>query len=152
MAFLVHRRLRKGQFGIRRSDMTNDEELQKRVLDELRWEPKVQSNEVGVIAKDGAVTLTGEVHTYAEKLAAERAAKRVKGVRAVAADIRVKIPSRLATSDAIDTRQFPGYRARDQAGIASPCERGSVPCAGLCGEWDSHSRRHSESAVRARND
>jgi osmotically-inducible protein OsmY len=79
--------------------MTHDEELQKRVLDELRWDPKVQSNEVGVIAQDGAVTLTGEVYTYAEKLAAERAAQRVKGVRAVAADIRVKIPSRMAASD-----------------------------------------------------
>jgi osmotically-inducible protein OsmY len=79
--------------------MTSDEELQKRVLDELRWDPKVQSNEVGVIARDGAITLTGEVYTYAEKLAAERAAQRVKGVRAVAADIRVKIPSRLAASD-----------------------------------------------------
>lgn len=79
--------------------MTKDEELQKWVLDELRWDPKVQSNQVGVIARDGAVTLTGEVSTYAEKLAAERAAQRVKGVRAVAADMKVKIPSRMATSD-----------------------------------------------------
>lgn len=79
--------------------MTKDEELQKRVLDELRWDPKVQSNQVGVIARDGAVTLTGEVYTYAEKLAAERAAQRVKGVRAVAADMKVKIPTGMATSD-----------------------------------------------------
>ena len=79
--------------------MTNDEQLQRSVLDELKWEPRVQSSEIGVITKDGAVTLTGEVDTYAEKLAAERAAQRVKGVRAVAADIRVKIPTRMATSD-----------------------------------------------------
>jgi osmotically-inducible protein OsmY len=69
------------------------------VLDELKWDPRVQSSEIGVIAKDGAVTLTGNVDTYAEKLAAERAAQRVKGVRAVAGDIRVKITTQMATSD-----------------------------------------------------
>jgi osmotically-inducible protein OsmY len=79
--------------------MTIDEQLQRSVLDELKWDPRVQSSEIGVIARDGAVTLTGEVVTYAEKLAAERAAQRVKGVRAVAGDIRVKIPMQMATSD-----------------------------------------------------
>lgn len=79
--------------------MTIDEQLQRSVLDELKWDPRVRSSGIGVIATDGAVTLTGEVDTYAEKLAAERAAQRVKGVRAVAADIRVKVPKQMATSD-----------------------------------------------------
>jgi osmotically-inducible protein OsmY len=79
--------------------MKSDQELQADVLAELKWDPRVHGNEVGVIAKDGAVTLTGVVQSYAEKLAAERAAKRVKGVRAIAQDIEVKLPDETRTSD-----------------------------------------------------
>lgn len=79
--------------------MKTDEQLQTDVLAELKWDPRIQSNEIGVIAKDGAVTLTGMVHTYAEKLAAERAAKRVKGVRAIAENINVKLPTQMRTTD-----------------------------------------------------
>jgi osmotically-inducible protein OsmY len=72
--------------------MKSDQELQADVLAELKWDPRVHGNEIGVIAKDGAVTLTGAVQSYAEKLAAESAAKRVKGVRAIAEDLEVKLP------------------------------------------------------------
>ncbi len=60
-----------------------DLELKKNVESELNWEPSVHAAEIGVAVKDGVVTLTGRVQSYWEKLAAERAAERVSGVRAV---------------------------------------------------------------------
>jgi osmotically-inducible protein OsmY len=70
-----------------------DEEIQRDVLEELRWDARVQPNEIGVAVKDGVVTLTGWVDSYAKKWAAERAAQRVRGVVAVANDIEVRLPS-----------------------------------------------------------
>jgi osmotically-inducible protein OsmY len=61
------------------------------VVRELDWDPDVDAGAIGVCAKDGVVTLTGFVDTYAGKLAAERIAKRVRGVRAVANDITVRL-------------------------------------------------------------
>ena len=72
--------------------MKTDSELQRDVLDELKWEPSVDAAHIGVSVKDGVVTLSGHVSSYAEKFAAERAAKRVLGVRAVANEIDVKLP------------------------------------------------------------
>jgi osmotically-inducible protein OsmY len=60
------------------------------VLEQLEWDSRVDASAIGVTAKDGAVTLTGFIGTYAGKLAAERAAKRVRGVRAVANDLDVR--------------------------------------------------------------
>ena len=79
--------------------MKTDKELQADVLAELKWDPRIQSNQIGVIAKDGAVTLTGFVQTYAEKVAAERAAKRVNGVKAIAENVEVKMPAEMRTTD-----------------------------------------------------
>lgn len=79
--------------------MSGDSQLQRSVLDELAWEPTVDAAHIGVAAKDGVVTLTGHVSTYAEKLAAERAARCVKGVKAIAQEIDVKLPSSDARSD-----------------------------------------------------
>ncbi|HLF55456.1 MAG TPA: BON domain-containing protein [Thermoanaerobaculia bacterium] len=76
-----------------------DKQLQKDVLNEVDWEPSVHAEDIGIAVKDGVVTLSGSVGTYAEKLAAERAAKRVRGVKAVAVDIEVKVPSMLRRSD-----------------------------------------------------
>src|SRR5512138_2815422 len=61
------------------------------VMRQLEWDPQVEASAVGVAAKDGAVTLTGFIDSYAGKLAAERAAKRVRGVRAVADDLQVRL-------------------------------------------------------------
>jgi osmotically-inducible protein OsmY len=72
--------------------MKTDFELQRDVLDELKWEPSVDAAHLGVAVKDGIVTLTGHVASYAQKYAAERAAKRVLGVRAVANELDVKLP------------------------------------------------------------
>jgi len=68
----------------------SDRRLRDSVLREIDWEPEVRSQDIGVGVKDGVITLTGFVHTYIEKVAAERAAKSVYGARAIANDIQVK--------------------------------------------------------------
>ncbi|MGZ4372596.1 MAG: BON domain-containing protein [Gaiellaceae bacterium] len=70
--------------------MDNDQELKQEVERELEWDPKVDAANVGVVVRDGAITLTGYVSTYAEKFAAVRAAERVYGVTAVADEIEVR--------------------------------------------------------------
>jgi osmotically-inducible protein OsmY len=79
--------------------MKTDAQLQRDVADELRWEPSIRDNDIGVAAKDGVVTLTGYVDSYAEKFAAERAAERVSGVKALADDLEVKLPGTWQRSD-----------------------------------------------------
>ena len=73
------------------STQKNDNEIQKDVVSELLWDPRVTSSHVSVSAKDGIVTLRGNVPHYFEKSAAEEAAQRVGGVKAVADEIEVKI-------------------------------------------------------------
>ena len=68
----------------------NDLQLRKDVLDELEFEPRVNAASIGVAVERGAVTLTGHVSTYPEKLAAVKAVRRVKGVRAIADEIEVR--------------------------------------------------------------
>ena len=79
--------------------MMNDMQLQKAVQAELGWEPSVTAAHIGVAAKDGVVTLTGHVGAYAEKHAAEAAANRVKGVKAVAEEIEVRLPFETKRTD-----------------------------------------------------
>jgi osmotically-inducible protein OsmY len=69
-----------------------DTRLQHNVLAELEWDPSIDASMIGVTAKDGVVTLTGTVTSYADKMTAERTAKRVHGVKAVANDIKVRLP------------------------------------------------------------
>jgi osmotically-inducible protein OsmY len=77
-----------------------DSQLQNDVMEELKWEPSVTANEIGVSVTGGVVTLSGTVPTYAEKRAAERAAQRVAGVRAVANEIQIKPLGAHAKTDA----------------------------------------------------
>jgi len=69
--------------------MKTDFQLQQDVQDELLWDPSLESAEIGVSVNDGVVTLSGVVNSYTKKLAAEKAAKRVKDVKAVAMEIDV---------------------------------------------------------------
>ena len=69
----------------------NDKQLQQAVIDELDWEPSVDASHIGVTASNGVVTLSGHVPTYWEKRAAERAAQRVKGVKAIVEEIDVQL-------------------------------------------------------------
>ncbi|HEX7412616.1 MAG TPA: BON domain-containing protein [Bacteroidia bacterium] len=79
--------------------MKTNEELQKDVQDAIKWEPLLNAAEIGVIAKDGVVTLTGTVDSYTKKLEAEDAAKNVGGVEAVIEKIIVKFGKSLNKSD-----------------------------------------------------
>ncbi len=73
--------------------MKTNTELQRDVMDELEFEPSVNAANIGVTAKNGIVTLTGKVSSYAEKYAAAEAAERVIGVKAVTDEMKVDLPS-----------------------------------------------------------
>jgi osmotically-inducible protein OsmY len=77
----------------------SDEQIQADVLDELKWDPRLQVNEIGVAVKDGIVTLAGWVDSYIKKLAAEEAAHRVRGVKAVVNGIEVRLPGSAERTD-----------------------------------------------------
>jgi osmotically-inducible protein OsmY len=85
--------------------MKSNEETERDVREELKWDPDLDASDIAVSVKDGVVTLAGFVKSYTERLEAEIAAKRVAGVRAVANDIEVRLP-------AIDQRPDPDI-ARD---------------------------------------
>ena len=78
-----------------RITMKTDAELQHDVMNELKWEPTIKAAEIGVGVADGVVTLSGYVDSFYKKWAAERAAARVFGVRAVAEAIQVRLPGSL---------------------------------------------------------
>lgn len=82
------------------SETRTDAQIQSDVLAELKWEPRVQPNEIGVAVKNGVVTLTGSVDSYTKRWAAEDAAHRVRGVKAVANDIEVRLSSDDKKTDA----------------------------------------------------
>lgn len=96
-----------------------DLRTRKYVVQQLDWDPAVDASAVGVAARDGAVTLTGFVDSYVEKLAAERAAKRVLGVRAVANDIEVRL--RIGRTDA-DIARDVAMALRIHAAIPAPVQ------------------------------
>lgn len=77
------------------SDMT----LRQDIIDELDFDPSIDSANIGVAVSNGVVTLTGHASTYSEKLAAEKAAQRVKGVRAIAQEVVVRYASDKKTAD-----------------------------------------------------
>ncbi len=79
--------------------MKTDMQLQRDVIEELAWQPNVREAEIGVACKNGVVTLSGFVDSYAQKYAAGRAAEHVIGVRAVADDLQVKLPRAFVRSD-----------------------------------------------------
>jgi osmotically-inducible protein OsmY len=85
--------------------MKSDEEIERDVRDELKWDPDLDADDIAVSVKNGVVTLAGFVPSYSDKFEAEAAAKRVAGVLAVANDLEVRLP-------AIDQRPDPDI-ARD---------------------------------------
>jgi osmotically-inducible protein OsmY len=80
--------------------MKSDKDLQIDVLDELRWDPGLNATDIGATVKDGVVTLRGTVDSYAEKWAAEKAVKRLPGVKALAVELEVKLPGSSERTDA----------------------------------------------------
>jgi osmotically-inducible protein OsmY len=71
--------------------MKSDSQIQKDVMEELKWEPFLKASEIGVAVKNGIVTLSGHVDSYTKKLAAENAAKKISGVKAIAEDIQIGV-------------------------------------------------------------
>ncbi|ODU02018.1 MAG: ornithine aminotransferase [Planctomycetes bacterium SCN 63-9] len=127
-----------------------DKELQHEVLDELEWEPSVEAAEIGVAARDGVVTLTGSVPTYNEKVTAERVAKRIHGVKAVANDIEVRPRNSVGHTDtdiaqaAINALRWKTTVPDDQVKVA--VTKGWIT---LEGEVDWHYQKESaEDAMR----
>lgn len=111
----------------------SDHDIQTDVMEELRWEPSVNATEIGVAVHNGVVTLSGNVNFYSEKLAAEKAAKRVKGVKAVAEDIEVKIADgKLSDSQIAETiiRTFEANRIIPEEKIDIKVDKGWVTLEG----------------------
>jgi osmotically-inducible protein OsmY len=76
-----------------------DQELRSGIIAELEYDPSIEATNIGVAVKEGVVTLTGHVASYSEKVAAENAVRRVKGVRAIAEEIEIRLPRQKKTSD-----------------------------------------------------
>ena len=76
-----------------------DQSLKQTVLDELAWEPSVSEAHIGVTARGGVVTLTGHVGSYAEKCAAEHAAGRVAGVKAITEELEIRYSNGVGHGD-----------------------------------------------------
>lgn len=77
----------------------SDDQLQRDVLEELRWDPSIGRAEIGVVARDSVVTLTGQVDSFAKRWAALKAAERVAGVTAVADEMTVHLPTDYRRTD-----------------------------------------------------
>src|SRR3984885_14016698 len=89
-----------GRFRTRRgATQMTDLELKRNVESELNWEPSVNAAEIGVAVKDSIVTLTGHVQSYWQKIAAERAASRVSGAKAVVNELEIRLPSSSERTD-----------------------------------------------------
>jgi len=130
--------------------MKTDSQLQQDVMNELQWEPIIHAAEIGVAAKDGVVTLSGHVDSYAKKGAAERAVKRVSGVKAVAEEIKVTLPGDYRRADEDVARVAANILAWD---FSVPKDRVKVMVQDgrviLSGDVDwYHQKVHAEDAVR----
>jgi len=134
----------------RSADMKSDTEIQADVIEELKWEPMVNAAHIGVSVKEAIVTLSGHVSSYAEKLEAEKAAKRVYGVKAVANELDVKLPgSHQRTDEDIAAAAVAALRAH----VFVPADKLKVTVSSgwvkLEGEVDwQYERNAAETAVR----
>jgi osmotically-inducible protein OsmY len=127
-----------------------DAHIQSDVLAELRWEPRVQPNEIGVVVKNGVVTLTGWVDSYTKRWAAEDAAHRVRDVKAVANDIEVRLSSDEKRTDAdlaaavVRALEWDAFVSVDDLDVT--VEKGWVTLKGQV-EWQ-YQRKDAERVVR----
>lgn len=80
--------------------MRTDKDLRTDVMAELRFDPSIRDEDIAISVKDGVVTIAGVVDTYAQRYTAERAVLRVRGVRAMANELNVKLPGMFERSDA----------------------------------------------------
>jgi len=119
--------------------MKTDLEIQKDVMEELEWAPILTAGEIGVSAKNGVITLSGTVDSYLKKIIAEKAAKRVAGVKAVAEDIEVKYKDGFLKNDTeiaeAILRTLKWHSAVDEEKIMVKVESGIVTLEGEV-EWE----------------
>lgn len=124
-----------------------DERLKTTVMNQLAWDPEVDASLIGVSTREGVVTLSGYVDTYAAKLAAERAARRVYGVRAVANELEVKLAlGRIDPDIARDALAALKNRIDVPLGIGVTVRDGHVALSGAV-EW-MHQKQAAERAVK----
>lgn len=122
-------------------------DLRDSVMRQLTWDPQVDATMIGVTTKDGVVTLSGYVDTYAARLAAEGAARRVYGVKAVASELAVKLAeTRIDPDIAKDALQALSNRTDVPPGITVTVREGHVTLAGTV-EWN-YQRLSAERAVK----
>ena len=130
--------------------METDADLKRDVTAELAWDPAVTSNAIGVAVKDGVVTLSGHLETFADKHAAERALGRVAGVKAIALELDVKLSfdhQRSDTDIAVSAEQTLKWSILVPVeAIRLTVDHGSVTLQGEV-EWD-YQRRSAEKAIR----
>ena len=130
--------------------MKTDVELKKDVTVELAWDPAVKATAIGVAVKDGVVTLTGHLETFADKHAAERALRRVAGVKAIALELDVKLSSDHHRSDtdiaASASEALKWNTLVPRESIRLTVDHGWVTLRGDV-EWD-YQRRGVEKAIR----
>jgi len=93
-------------------------DLHKDVVEELAFDPSVDEREIAVSVHDGVVTLTGTVHDYLQKIAAEKAVKRVRGVHGIAEELTVDLPARHKRSD-VDLGGYAAEAVRWNATLAA---------------------------------
>ena len=129
--------------------MKSDLQIQKDVIEELRWEPFLNSSEIGVAVKKGIVTLSGQVDSYSKKLIAEKAAKKVAGVKAIAEDIQVGISpvSRKSDTEIADAvlNALKWHSAVQEEKIKIKVENGMVRLEGEV-EWE-YQRTSTKTAI-----
>ncbi|WPG40927.1 BON domain-containing protein [Variovorax sp. EBFNA2] len=129
--------------------MKTDAQLRDDIQSELAWDPSFDAANVGVIVKDGVVTLTGHLASFAEKYAVERAAQRVHGVKAVAVEITVKLPfdnERTDADIAAAAERALEWNVLVPDKIRPMVEKGWLTLNGEV-EWE-YQRRAAEGAVR----
>ena len=127
-----------------------DKDLRQSVIDELDFDPSFDAADIGVAAEAGVITLTGHVRSFAEKLAVERAVKRVRGVYGIAEEIEVRYPADKKTADdQIADRAISSINWNAQIpgdAVLVKVEKGWVTLTGIV-DWQ-YQRMAAVSAVR----
>ena len=129
--------------------MKTDSQIQKDVMDQLKWEPFLNASQIGVAVKNGIVTLSGQVDTYSKKLTAENAAKKVPGVKAIAEDIQIGVSPAYSKTDTeiaeAVLNALKWHTAVMEEKIKIKVENGNVRLEGEV-EW-AFQRKNAESAI-----
>ena len=129
--------------------MKSDTQIQKDVMEELKWQPFLNASEIGVAVKNSIVTLSGQVDSYSKKLAAENAAKKIAGVKAIAEDIQIGVSPAYNKTDteiaAAVLNALKWHSAVQEEKIKIKVENGNVTLEGEV-EWE-YQRNNVRTAI-----